>query len=35
MIEGIVAIQSGEKPQLVKEMLKSFLAPSEREAVEA
>jgi len=33
MIEGIVAIQSGEKPQLIKEKLKSFLAPSAREAV--
>jgi len=35
MIEGIVAIQSGEKPQLIKEKLKSFLPPSEREAIEA
>jgi len=35
MIEGIVAIQSGEKPQLIKEKLKSFLAPATREAVEA
>lgn len=34
MIEGIVAIQAGEKPQLIKEKLKSFLAPSDREAVE-
>jgi len=33
MIEGIVAIQSGEGPQLIKEKLKSFLAPSAREAV--
>lgn len=33
MIEGIVAIQSGEGPQLIKEKLKSFLAPSIREAV--
>jgi len=33
MIEGIVAIQSGEGPQLIKEKLKSFLAPSMREAV--
>ena len=33
MIEGIVAIQSGEGPQLIKEKLKSFLAPSVREAV--
>jgi chemotaxis protein MotA len=34
MIEGIVAIQSGEKPQLIKEKLKGFLAPSMRTAVE-
>jgi len=33
MIEGIVSIQSGEGPQLIKEKLKSFLAPSVREQV--
>jgi len=33
MIEGIVSIQSGEGPQLIKEKLKSFLAPAIREAV--
>jgi len=33
MIEGIVAIQSGEKPQLIKEKLKGFLPPSVRETV--
>jgi chemotaxis protein MotA len=33
MIEGIVAIQSGEKPQLIKEKLKGFLAPAERAGV--
>lgn len=33
MIEGIVAIQSGEKPQLIKEKLKGFLDPKAREAV--
>ena len=33
MIEGIVAIQSGEKPQLIKEKLKGFLSPSAREGV--
>ncbi len=33
MIEGIVAIQSGEKPALIKEKLKGFLAPSARESV--
>lgn len=35
MIEGIVAIQSGEKPQLIKEKLKGFLPPTSRELVEA
>ncbi len=35
MIEGIVAIQSGEKPQLIKEKLKGFLPPSLRESVAA
>jgi chemotaxis protein MotA len=35
MIEGIIAIQSGEKPQLIKEKLKSFLAPNVRETVES
>ena len=35
MIEGIVAIQSGEGPQLIKEKLKSFVAPAEREALGA
>ena len=35
MVEGIVAIQSGEKPQLIKEKLKGFLAPSQRAKVEA
>ena len=34
MIEGIVAIQSGEGPQLIKEKLKSFIAPSVRAAME-
>jgi chemotaxis protein MotA len=33
MIEGLVAIQSGEKPQPIKEKLKGFLAPQEREAL--
>lgn len=33
MIEGIVAIQSGEGPQLIKEKLKSFVAPQGREAL--
>ncbi|HKX46739.1 MAG TPA: MotA/TolQ/ExbB proton channel family protein, partial [Planctomycetota bacterium] len=35
MIEGIVAIQSGDGPQLIKEKLKAFVAPSAREAVAA
>lgn len=35
MVEGIVAIQSGEKPQLIKEKLKGFLPPSAREGVAA
>ena len=35
MIEGIVGIQSGEKPQLIKEKLKGFLTPSLRETVDA
>jgi chemotaxis protein MotA len=34
MIEGIVAIQSGEKPALIKEKLKGFLPPNVRESVE-
>ena len=35
MIEGVVAIQSGEKPQLIKEKLKGFLPPPVREGVAA
>ena len=35
MIEGIVAIQSGEKPQLIKEKLKGFLSPAVRDMVAA
>ena len=35
MVEGIVAIQSGDGPQLIKEKLKSFVAPQEREALAA
>ena len=34
MVEGIISIQAGDKPALVKEKLKSFLAPSDREAVQ-
>ncbi len=32
MVEGLVAIQSGEKPQPIQEKLKGFLSPAEREA---
>jgi chemotaxis protein MotA len=35
VIEGIAAIQSGEKPQLIKERLKGFLAPGQRKAIPA
>ena len=34
MIEGVVAVQSGEKPQLIKEKLKGFLAPNLRTQLE-
>lgn len=33
MIEGLLSIQAGENPRVIEEKLKSFLAPSEREAV--
>ncbi len=33
MIEGIVAIQSGDGPQLIKEKLKAFVAPKGRELI--
>jgi len=35
MIAGIIAVQSGEKPALIKEKLKSFLSPHARMAVKA
>jgi chemotaxis protein MotA len=35
MTEGIVAIQSGEKPQLIKQKLNGFLAPAVREPAAA
>lgn len=35
MIEGIVAIQSGDGPQLIKEKLKTFVAPKSREKIGA
>jgi chemotaxis protein MotA len=33
MIEGIVAVQSGEKPALIKEKLTGFIAPAQRVAL--
>jgi len=35
VIEGIAAIQSGEKPQLIKERLKGFLPPVQRKSIPA
>lgn len=35
MIEGVLAIQAGDKPQLVEERLKTFLAPKARQAIAA
>ncbi|MCP4293655.1 MAG: motility protein A [bacterium] len=35
IIEGIMAIQSGDSPRIVEEKLKSFLSPTERAAVES
>lgn len=35
MIAGIIAIQSGEKPQLIKEKLKGFVPPAMRETVKS
>ena len=35
MIEGIVAIQSGDGPQLIKERLKTFVHPTNRDALAA
>jgi chemotaxis protein MotA len=35
MVEGLLAIQAGDKPQPVKEKLKSFLAPAERAVIGA
>jgi len=34
IIEGIMAIQSGDSPRIVEEKLKSFLSPTERKKVE-
>lgn len=35
MIEGIAAIQAGDKPQMIKEKLKSFLSPAARASLDA
>ncbi len=35
MVEGIISIQAGDKPALVKEKLKAFLSPRARQKVEA
>lgn len=35
IIEGVLAIQAGDKPQLVEEKLKSFLSPKERAHIDA
>ena len=35
VIEGIMAIQSGDSPRIVEEKLKSFLSPSLRKKMEA
>ena len=34
MIEGLLSIQAGENPRVIEEKLKSFLSPSEKEAME-
>jgi len=34
MIEGIASIQAGDKPQMIKEKLKSYIPPSERAVLE-
>jgi chemotaxis protein MotA len=34
-LEGILSIQAGDKPQLVEEKLKAFLAPGKRETADA
>lgn len=35
LVEGLLSIQAGENPRVIEEKLKSFLAPSEREAMSA
>jgi len=34
MIEGIASIQAGDKPQMIKEKLKSYIPPSERSTLD-
>ena len=34
MVEGILSIQSGDNPRIVKDKLSSFLPPAERDALE-
>ena len=34
VIDGIMAIQSGDSPRIVEEKLKSFLSPAQRAAVD-
>jgi chemotaxis protein MotA len=34
VIDGIMAIQSGDSPRIVEEKLKSFLSPTQRQIVE-
>ena len=35
IIDGIMAIQSGDSPRIVEEKLKSFLSPTLREKIDA
>jgi flagellar motor component MotA len=35
MIDGVLAIQSGEKPTIIRERLSAFLAPKLRERAAA
>ncbi|MFG6327397.1 MAG: motility protein A [Lachnospiraceae bacterium] len=35
MVEGLLSIQAGENPRVIEEKLKSFLAPSQRENINA
>jgi chemotaxis protein MotA len=35
VLEGILAIQAGDNPRMVQQKLLSYLAPTEREEVEA